>query len=150
MIVFVLLFQQFKWQVKEAQTLRGPYNKAAAAGSPRGSANGADDAGDYEVVQSDAAVDQEYEMPQPAYTKSVLAKFRNLEDSQLPPPSPERSESIKVTTRQSSARYPDEREQPDGDEYEDVHREPAEETEEELPEEGTTRNLLAKFQAMQA
>jgi hypothetical protein len=82
----------------------------------------------------------------------MLAKFRTLEDANLPPPSPQRSG---LATKKSTAAAV-EREQPDGDEYEDVRdyerrREDEDERDEseELPEQGTTRNLLAKFQAMQ-
>ena len=154
-----------------------------------------------DYVTSDSPAEQEYEMPQQAYTRSMLAKFKNLEDSNLPPPSPERSANVSKQAVASSkfgvtrtmpksshygepdgaATYPDEREQPDGDEYEDEHQEHQEfqfkydsqdveegefendpyhdpnvireadrQDEEELPEQGTTRNLLAKFKAMQA
>ena len=63
-MIIMLLFQQFKGKWKTLRLCMDLTIKRR--GSPRASANGADDAGHYEVVQSDAAVDQEYEMLEPA------------------------------------------------------------------------------------
>ena len=204
---FVL--QHFKWQVKEAKTLARP-------GAPVHSdvqivhteqtqdgevcENGYQYHVEKEVVHVDAHADSvavlEEELPPPAMTKSLLAKFQTIQDPNGPPPSPQRSaeiqreavKSVRVTPTHKSqmhiqeqaefGEHADQREQPDGGEYEQykagvthhdqfmgspeagefendpiyndsVIRETDRNDEEELPEQGTTRNLLAKFQSMQ-
>ena len=172
---------------------------------------------DPEVVTSDTRSATE-ELPPPKFTRSLLAKFKSLEDISKPPPTPEHSQSIqqeavnavkvapKYTTSHSSsvggaedtslntsrefydvyddnvqASPPQQQQQrhndggdsdeqgsasrrydyyddmnAEGGEYEnepvanpDVMREQDQTEADKLPEKGTARNLMAKWQAMQ-
>jgi hypothetical protein len=129
-----LKHKQFKWQVKEVQ----PFNRPSS-------------------------------QPRPATTQEQDNAEHEADD--------ERVRSASKYEPDGASTYPNEREQPDGDEYDDQHqeysskydlgeggefeneppqhdpsvvREADRHDEEELPEQGTTRNLLAKFKALQA
>ena len=151
-----------------------------------------------EVVKSDDPAETEDELPPPAFTKNLLARFRSMEDLNRPAPTPELDLAVKKSLalekkkeldpnrRKSSpagmfakltphkidfeetADQYTERQQPEGGEYanghaevvtqyadeeldsdiDDMVRESDAQLEEELPEVGTTQNLLAKFQSM--
>jgi hypothetical protein len=121
---------------------------------------------DHPALQSQSSILEE-EMPAPSTTRNLLAKFQSLSEST------ENLQSHDLSYRQSRSSSRDnldfyqEREQPEGGEInhamssssefldEDAPRDPNvtresdRHDEEELPEQGTTRNLLAKFQSMQ-
>jgi hypothetical protein len=193
--------KQYKWTVKEAQTLRGttPTRELYANSEIRRDSSAEElesDMNGHSYAHSSHSEDQESyhvedhtaedELPPPATTKNLLAKFKSLEDVNNPPPSPQRSlqqqkqigSSSTVSVRRmpnSSQVYAQEREQPEGGEYEsqpsefhqyqvttdsgefenapvhdpNVIRESDRHDEEELPSQGITRNLLAKFQNLQ-
>ena len=144
------------------------------------------DFNDVDEVMEQQDVEEDVEAVLPvAHTRNLLEKFRQMEDSSIPPPSPERSTRIqRAAVQQVSARkatvvppisnghatnieadecddrlsgeYTQDNLSPEGGVFEnepqhnpDVVRgdEPAIEP---LPEQGTTRNLLAKFQALQS
>ena len=121
--------------------------------------------------------EQPEEMPQPSFTKNMLAKFRSLEDVNKAPPMPQyaskqRSDSSRKSSNQSQSALVtfDQQQQPDmnGEVFEGFQgeaeagefennptRDPsisreADQLEEELPERGTTASLRAKFQSLQA
>ena len=120
-----------------------------------------------------------------AHTRDLLAKFRQMEDSSIPPPSPERSTRIQKAAAQQvsvqkaavappisngngmnidadeydgrlSAEFAQNNMEPEAGEFEnDPQHNPDvvrgdDRIVEPLPEQGTTRNLLAKFQALQS
>ena len=116
------------------------------------------------------------ELPPQAYTQSVLAKFRMMEDVDRPPPSPKQQEQQQqrpsyVSTSsnrqpspshlvdlshedQYNAHYYDDNihseEEEDAFHDPDIVRETDVYSQDELPEIGTTRSLLSKFQSIQA
>ena len=135
------------------------------------------DANEVDDISENQNDDESEIFPQVAHTKNLLAKFRLMEDSGIPPPSPEHSARVqrsavqvpvrKTTTAVSNGhsvnsdveecdgRLSDNME-PDAGEFEnepqydpDVVR-GDERVVEPLPEQGSTRNLMAKFQALQS
>ena len=58
---------------------------------------------DREVVRSGESYSQEAELPPAEYTRSMLAKFRSIEDTSAPVPSPARSAQVTSQTRRSPA-----------------------------------------------
>lgn len=127
-----------------------------------------------EPIHADSSAILEAELPPPSTTRNLLAKFQSLGTSSAP--TPQKTPSLTHNQRKkstSSDRIDTVREQPEGVEYEtrahpderymqsngdyaeeksrdpDIVREADRDDEEEMPEEGTTRSLLAKFQSMQ-
>ena len=155
--------------------------------------NNVHDAEEYrEIIQADFRADEvlEEDLPPSQFTRTMLAKFRSMEDVEQEPPTPEfSSKKMKAAIMSVSPSHtrrfeggpvplyqdgesPEDREQQldnhhhqydfdynaaiDAGEYEndpssnpDVIRE-GDVLTEDLPEQGTTRHLLAKFQSMQA
>ena len=210
----MLWLQEFKWQVKEPRTLSRPIDRSFDHPHQEHEHPAEGDAGysyleeptneeayeqqhyaeqeyeqDESIVRSDVPAEREDELPPPDSAKSLLAKFRSMEDVSKPPPTPDKRTST-TTARSSTSRHssgygqPDgqaavdieyEREQPDGgydprepdvfEQYQgeaeagefenepvrdpDIVRE-SDKTNEDLPGQGTTQNLLAKWQSMQA
>ena len=160
-----------------------------------------------EIIRADDPVNLEDELPPPAFTKNLLARFKSMEDLNRPPPTPELDLAVKKVLKEERKKELDpnrrksspagmfghqlklapedikqidhdeqqsERQQPEGGEYAnghaefvqyegqaesgdfentptkagDVLRESDSFMEEEMPEAGITRNLLAKFQSM--
>jgi len=157
--------QQFKWQVKEARHLAWAGSKSPADNEPI----------NYEgLVRAEDPVEPDDERPAPATTKSLLSRFQT--EASAPPPTPEESskkqqaavKSLKSAGGKDTphAVVREEAEevqrdqfngQPDAGDFEndpqradDVVRESDNADTEELPEQGTTKNLLAKFQSMQS
>ena len=134
------------------------------------------------TYESNTTYERDNDLPPPAMTKTLLARFQSLEDVSKPPPTPEQSTrlqkeavaSTKVTPSSSqysgtsSFKVAEQMEQ-NGYEVEDEYAEEEvlleggewENTPQQsdmvresdyndvLPEQGTTRNLLAKFQSLQ-
>merc|ERR1712168_813924 len=52
-----------------------------------------------EVVRAGEDVNKEDELPPKEYTKSLLAKFKSMENLDEPPPSPMRTQSLRKVTK---------------------------------------------------
>ena len=78
---------------------------------------------DREVVRSGEPGNQEEELPPAEYTRSMLAKFRQIEDTSAPVPSPARSAQVTSSARRSQTavqqhnRQPVNRPSPDSGQY---------------------------------
>ena len=78
---------------------------------------------DREVVRSGEPGSQEEELPPAEYTRSMLAKFRQIEDTSAPVPSPARSAQVTSSARRSQTavqqhhRQPVNRPSPDSGQY---------------------------------
>ena len=133
--------QAFKWQVKEARPLfhsAGPeyapviYEQPAPEVDVRSEASSEDVAArhyeedapttrhyqqpeverDPDVVTAETPANED-ELPPPAFTRSLLAKFKSLEDVNRPPPTPDQSaklqrhalEAVKPSPKASRAHY---------------------------------------------
>ena len=138
---------------------------------------------DPNVIKSGENQNPEEELPPAQFTRSMLAKFQQLEDPNAPAPTPVRSAQITSTKRVSTAAAPSPQPVPvnrpsadsgiaglddqpanfDNGDYDhsggvsentpavlpDVVRESDTHDEEELPEKGTTRSLLAQWRNME-
>ena len=118
---------------------------------------------DPDVVTSDTTTSVlEEELPAPQTTRSLLARFKSMEDINRPAPTPERTEHLQKHA-QSALSLPRTNAPRDFElDYEsddvsvdrtyenvgDVTREDDVVDEDELPMQGTARNLMAKWQAM--
>ena len=67
---------------------------------------------DREVVRAGESYNQEEELPPAEYTRSMLAKFRSIEDTSAPVPSPARSAQISSHARRSPAAVQQQHRQP--------------------------------------
>ena len=120
----------------------------------------------------DATVFHEQELPAPETTRNLLSMFRSLEDTSRAPPTPETTERHQAASRSGVHRAPSMGARhaeggvqldspggelvdyvPDAGEFEndpvynaDVVRESDRADHAEMPEQGTTRGLLARFQ----
>ena len=129
------------------------------------------------VVRADEPTEAA-DLPAPNTTKNLLSRFKSMEDVGAPVPTPEKASQLQRSTRISvssrstratSSSSMESREQPDGVEttqddntdfngYDNANHQQANsvvresdvDMTAELPEQGTTRNLLAKFQSLQA
>ena len=78
---------------------------------------------DREVVRSGEPGNQEEELPPAEYTRSMLAKFRQIENTSAPVPSPARSAQVTSSARRSQTavqqhhRQPVNRPSPDSGQY---------------------------------
>ncbi len=113
-----------------------------------------------DVIKSGEEKYKEEELPQRDFTKSMLAKFKSMEDTQASPPAPGRGASPRASTqRQSQIKGPSKsspdsgisdseggHQMPNGHEKSEVVKEDDKSQEEkELPESGFTQNLLAQW-----
>ena len=174
--------------MKEPKLLRRPGSAKSLSSSSTGgdtdphTDDGSDvDQHDANEIEDEHQNDDDGEIfPQVAHTKNLLAKFRLMEDSGIPPPSPEHSarvqrSAVQVSVRKTTSapavsnghsvnsdvdecdgRLSEDNMEPDAGEFEnepqhdpDVVR-GDERIVEPLPERGSTRSLMAKFQALQS
>lgn len=118
---------------------------------------------DPNIVRSDASAEKEDERPPPSFTKNMLAKFKEMEDTTNPPPSPARS-AVSPTKRtaishQQFASHTNIRASPDegiadtepstNGHRPEVIREADKNETEELPERGFTKSLLAQWRQIE-
>ena len=198
--VFSFFFQQYRWEVKEVQ----PFNRSAGPDHDYHQQSQSSFTADHQVEEDDSTqadisdiayeassttydnnsstYERDNDLPPPAMTKTLLARFQSLEDVSKPPPTPEQSTlqqkqavaSVKINPVAGSKYQGDEVDQMEQNGYDMEHEEVAHYQQSEiveggewentplqtdmareadfneiLPEQGTTRNLLAKFQALQ-
>ena len=114
---------------------------------------------DPEIIRADDPADREEELPPPQYTRSLVSKFREIESSS-PAPSPVKTPTRKISETKPQTKSPDSGisepvQRTNGtngyhDEVDARQDEPLRESdqnvEEELPERGFTKSLLAQWQ----
>lgn len=168
-MTLTLFKQAYKWQVRDVKPLWNGSAGGDVSPETQQQAMHQDHDSDEEEERGGERSPQD-EVP---ITKNMLAKFKSMEDLSKPPPTPEHSKVIQKAAIGSVHPTPpapstvtgyvyregEQAEDPDAlytspPTYSDQSDDEQEtrngdlETTENLPEQGTTRNLLAKFQAI--